>query len=303
MLTANTTGTYCTAIGAYALDNNTTANYNTGLGYGTLSSTTSGWGNTAAGFHAGVKITSAWGCTLIGNDAGKEITTGADNTCVGHNNGVAITTGIQNTIIGVSAAATLTTGQSNVCLGMNAGSNQLTTGSNSLWIARAGSAAGNDEIWIYGGSLGQCYQGNNSSTWTTTSDVRLKKDIVDNTDGLSVINNVKVRNFKYKQYDNTGAPVSADDDVDMKEFPLADNVNQVLIGQGHTETQLGVIAQELESVASNCVKTDDRGVKTVQTDDLFWNMINAIKELSAENTALKNLIKNSSSFAALKSSL
>ena len=186
---------------------------------------------------------------------------------------------------------------------MNAGTNQISTGSNQLYIARAGSAPGNDELWIYGGSLGQCTQGNNSSTWTTTSDVRLKKDIVDNNEGLSVINNVKVRNFKYKQYDNTGAPVSADDIVDMNEFPDADNVKQVLLGQGHTETQLGVIAQELESVASNCVKTDDRGVKTVQTDDLFWNMLNAIKELSAENTALKSLIKNSSSFAALKSSL
>ena len=32
-------------------------------------------------------------------------------------------------------------------------------------------------------------------------------------------------------------------------------------------------------------------------------LVNAIKELSAENTALKDLIKNSSSFAALKSSL
>ena len=84
-----------------------------------------------------------------------------------------------------------------------------------------------------------------------------------------------------------GSPVTTDDTIDMSEFPKADNVNQVLIGQGHTETQLGVIAQELESVASNCVKTDDRGVKTVQTDDLFWNMINAIKELSAKNTALE----------------
>ena len=121
----------------------------------------------------------------------------------------------------------------------------------------------------------------------------MKKDIVDNTDGLSIINQVKVRNFKYKQYTD-GSPNSVDDTVDMSEFPEADNVNQVLIGQGKTETQIGIIAQELETVAPSCVTTNERGVKTVVTDELFWNMINSIKELSTkvdtletENTALK----------------
>ena len=98
-------------------------------------------------------------------------------------------------------------------------------------------------------------------------------------------------------------PVSSDDTVDMSEFPNADNLNQVLIGQGVTETQIGIVAQELETIAPNCVSTSDKGVKTVVTDELFWHMLNSIKELSAENTALKDLIKNSSSFAALKSSL
>ena len=73
----------------------------------------------------------------------------------------------------------------------------------------------------------------------------------------------------------------------MSEFPKAGNVNQVLICQGKTGTQLGVIAQELESVAPNCVKTSERGVKTVDPDDLFWHMVNAIKELSAKVTALE----------------
>ena len=73
----------------------------------------------------------------------------------------------------------------------------------------------------------------------------------------------------------------------MSEFPEADNVNQVLIGQGKTETQIGIIAQELETVAPSCVTTNERGVKTVDTDEIFWHMLNAIKELSTENTAMK----------------
>ena len=67
--------------------------------------------------------------------------------------------------------------------------------------------------------------------------------------------------------------------------------------------QLGVIAQELETVLPECVTTMSTGVKSVDPDNLTWYMINAIKELKKENDDLKTLIKNSSSFAALKSSL
>ena len=50
-------------------------------------------------------------------------------------------------------------------------------------------------------STGGVYQGNNSSTWSTTSDRRLKKNIVDSTIGLAEINQIKVRNFEYKTED------------------------------------------------------------------------------------------------------
>ena len=46
---------------------------------------------------------------------------------------------------------------------------------------------------------GRCYMGSNDSS-CVTSDQRLKKDIVNNTTGLEIINQVRVRNFKYKQY-------------------------------------------------------------------------------------------------------
>ena len=70
--------------------------------------------------------------------------------------------------------------------------------------------------------------------------IRLKKDIVDNTTGLEIINQVRVRNFKYKQYSD-GSPVSSDDTVDISEFSDHDNINQVLIQQGVTGVQLSCI--------------------------------------------------------------
>ena len=37
----------------------------------------------------------------------------------------------------------------------------------------------------------------------------------------------------------------------------------------------------------NSVKTSEKGVKTVESDEIFWHMVNAIKELSAKNDALE----------------
>ena len=318
-LDANTTGEDNTAVGLGGLSQLTTGASNVAVGYNAVNALTTSGGCTGVGYQALLSATGE-NNTGIGKSAGEAITSGTNNTAVGHSavgstttgsNNIGIgyfalnrnttgssnvsmgkealelnTTGTGNTAIGQSAGTSVTTGSYNVFLGYSAGSTQVTTGSNELWIARGNSSPGNDETWIYGNNTGTCHQGDNSQHWGTYSDGRLKKDIVDNNVGLSVINNVKVRNFKYKQYTD-GSPVSTDDTVDMSEFPKAEDAKQVLICQGHTETQLGVIAQELELVAPNCVKTSEKGVKTVASDELFWHMLNAIKELSAKVTALE----------------
>ena len=49
-----------------------------------------------------------------------------------------------------------------------------------------------------------------------------------------------------------------------------------------------MIAQEIEEYLPEIVKTQTSGVKTVNPNDLTWYLVNAVKELSAENTALKS---------------
>ena len=131
--------------------------------------------------------------------------------------------------------------------------------------------------------------------------------------GLSIIDNIKVRNFKYKQYTKPADvlytssdtipegysvgdvkvkgqydnPVASEDTIDLSSFPSGTTAHQVVIGQGDTTTHVGVIAQELEAVCPDCIKVNVNGVKTVNTDELFWHMLNAIKELSTEVKALK----------------
>ena len=48
-----------------------------------------------------------------------------------------------------------------------------------------------------------------------------------------------------------------------------------------------MIAQELETVVSQCVTTETTGLKAVDTDELFWMMLNSVKELSVKVTALE----------------
>ena len=42
------------------------------------------------------------------------------------------------------------------------------------------------------------YNSGNTTAWQTTSDSRIKKNIVDNNTGLDILNQIQVRNFEYR---------------------------------------------------------------------------------------------------------
>ena len=218
-------------------------------------------------------LTSSDSNTAVGYNAGEDLTTAAENVLIGAWAGANVTTGNRNVCVGPWACDTVTTGVNNVCLGENAGSGQITTQSEKLYIAHSNTAAGNAKTWIHGDGNGKCYQGDNTTSWSTTSDRRLKKNIVDSSKGLAEINQLRVTNFEYR----------LKDEIDMSEFPLADDSKQVVLGGGQEgKLQTGVIAQEVESVIPECVEVSDKGVKTVNADPIMWAMVNAIKELSAK---------------------
>ena len=170
-------------------------------------------------------------------------------------------------------------GDANYCvmIGYKSGSNA--NSHNQLYIARSNTGAGNAATWIYGDSNGDCFMGGNHTTWRTTSDVRLKKNIVDSPRGLAEIDQLRVANFEYK----------TEDEIDMSEFPSADGAEDVVIGKGNEgQIQTGIIAQEVESVLPECIKTSDHGVKTVNNDPITWALVNAVKELSARVKELES---------------
>jgi len=125
------------------------------------------------------------------------------------------------------------------------------------------------------GGYGGMYQGNNSSSWSTTSDRRIKKNIVDNNIGLAEINQLRVRNFEYR----------TEDEIEDKKI-----AGRAVPNKG---VQVGVIAQEVMDILPAIVNThEDTGIMSVNPDNLTWYLVNAVKELSAKVEALESKLNN-----------
>jgi hypothetical protein len=285
-LYSNVTGSSNTAIGQTTLFNNTVDN-NTAIGYAVLLSNTTGTYNTAIGSSALQSNTTGAQNVAVGYQALYSNTTASLNTAVGYQALTSTTYGDTNTCFGYLAGASITSGNANLCIGVEAGAyaTQLTTGNNNVLIGYGpdASASGSSQQIVLcsypstgkGNSTGfinpnsgGVYQGNNSAAWSVTSDQRLKKNIVDNNVGLEKIAQIQVRNFEYRTED------------EITDLPK----HSAITKQG---VQLGVIAQELQQILPDCVKEESTGVLALETDNIMWHLINAIKELNAEIQTLK----------------
>ena len=73
------------------------------------------------------------------------------------------------------------------------------------------------------------------------------------------------------------------------EYRVAEEITELPQNQAIQKSgvQLGVIAQELQAVLPECVKTESTGVLSVDADNLTWYLINAVKQLKAEIDQMK----------------
>ena len=209
----------------------------------------------------------------MGTNSLDACTTGGTNTAVGGASLGAATTATGNTAIGHNAGNTATTSGSNTLLGRDTQPSSATSSGHEISIGANCTGKGSSTGFINPNG-GGVYQGNNSSSWSTTSDKRIKKNIEDNNVGLDAIKDIRVRNFEYR----------TEDEITDFENPKSAVVKKEGI-------QLGVIAQEIEEVLPDVVKTESTGVKTVNADNITWCLVNAVKELSAEVEQLKSKTK------------
>ena len=239
----------------------TTGQQNVAVGYHALGAATTSQETVAIGYQAGDAYTGAHHNVMIGWQAAGVATSGGNNIFIGSmagNHDTATVDGYELTIVGARANGSASDSTEEVCLGYNI------------------TGAGNNTFRV-GASSGAFHTGN-TTTWSTTSDQRIKKNIVDNEQGLDVINAIRVRNFNYKTPDEI-----AEASPELAELKL----KQIAVDK--TELQIGAIAQEIETVLPECVMDDDYGIKQVNADRLIWHTIKAIQELSKKVSALESV--------------
>ena len=256
-LNDNTTASNNTAVGGFALDSNTTGHSNVAVGTLALDANTTGVQNTAVGHGALGAATTQENSTAVGR-AALGVATGAGNNAFGEFAGGGVTTGSTNIFIGKNAGGdTFTTGSSNIIIGCNFNpsnqSNLLAFNNASQTISCSGSA----------------------NSFTFSSDGRDKTDIVDLTLGLDFINKIRPRKFRWDYRDKSRFP------VESKEKP------EMLIKAGFIAQEVQEVLKEENAEYTGIVNDKTPDLLEVGASGMIPMMINAIKELSAENTALK----------------
>ena len=289
-LANGTTSLQNVAIGHNAMQDSTTAEKNICIGYEaggslttfgaanniaigveSLATLTDRSDNIAIGYRAiGMNDTAVISqCTAVGTSALSNTAFGGyGNVALGYAAGLASTATLHNTLIGREAGANITTGDLNICLGYAA--KPSGTGTSEIVIGNNVAGKGNNTGYIYPEGGGAMYQATNATTWSQSSDERIKKNIVDNNDGLNKLKDIQVRNFEYRTED------------EITDF---NNPSSAVVKK--EGLQLGVIAQEIEKVLPEVIRTENTGVKAVNTDNLTWYLINAVQELAAEIKKLK----------------
>ena len=302
---AVTTGIRNTLMGSEAGDALTDSDDNVAIGALALSSDTLGFGSVAIGRGA-LKTQNYTTATdsrnvAVGHSAGEFLQTGTDNTLIGAQCGDALTTGFQNTAVGHDALGACVSGKNNVAVGMTAAESNVDGDQNTIIGALANTAAtGGDGANVLGysvsGAAGYTTLGSvnddiraahGNVTWATVSDERFKKDIVDSTAGLSFINALKPRTFKYK---NLG---------ELPETFRAYKADSTDVFK-NSYTNHGFIAQEVKTAidADSSIKDgfrlwDDRpdGSQEVAEAALIPVLTKAVQELSTALDAALARIK------------
>ena len=240
-----------TAVGSQAAQYFYAGSDNTAVGYNAFNGSPRVYGdyNTAVGSKAlSVISESISQNTAIGYEALKN-TTNLRNTSVGYQSGTTNTSGSNNTLIGTQANV----GSNNLNNATALGYGAIVSSTNSVRI-------GNDYVETIGGRV----------AWSTSSDIRLKKDIVDTKYGLNTV-------MHFRPVDYT------------------------LIG--NDLRQVGFIAQEMKKLVPEVVTGIEGDLSKHETLSLTYENLVAVltKAIQEQQEIINNLQKeNSTNTEAIK---
>ncbi|MBI1288057.1 MAG: hypothetical protein GC178_10835 [Flavobacteriales bacterium] len=312
---SNTTGSNNTFVGNIAGRYQTTETENTFIGSSSGYNASSGGANVYIGYQSGFNATNGASNVYIGNGAGRECANGTHNIFIGKNAGYN-ETGSNKLYIANSNTSTpliygefdndllLVNGELNVTNGLEVNTTDGTTETkllslltatgrnfdiltpdtadlNSPFVFKTGNSFlfrvdasdaltinQNGNVGIFATSPTYALQVNGTAaktgggSWTATSDRRLKQDINEYSDGLEAL--MQIRPVTYHYNEKSGYDTEPE--------------------------YVGVIAQELQEIAPYMVGNFEKdGTEYLNVDNsaMTYMLINAVKELKAENDALK----------------
>jgi hypothetical protein len=233
---SNTTGEYNSGFGTYSLRSNTTGSSNTAVGLDSLRNNTTSSNNVVVGYQAGYSHTGTTGKNaLFGSTAGYSLTSGGNNTFIGTEAGYSVTTGTKNTIIGQYngnlGGLDIRTASNWVVLSEGDGNIRAACDNNGRWrisgLTVVDSARisvtydANDSIGIgikqttssgtmmnfwnsANSSIGSITASNTNISYNTSSDYRLKENILPMTSALATVAQLKPVTYKWKSDGSDG---------------------------------------------------------------------------------------------------
>jgi hypothetical protein len=254
-----------------------TGNFNTGVGGAVMYPTTTGALNFGGGFTALRFNTTGSHNTAVGAVALYANTTGGENTAVGTYAGVAVTTGVDNTLIGNNAGNQITTGSQVICIGRLAKASGVNT-NREIVIGYNFVGQGSSTVSI-GADTGKIYNSFTvNATWTQTSDGRMKKNIQEDTLGLSFINRLRPVKFNWKPSNEL------DQDNPYYAEENKRDTTTVIHGLIAQEVKEALDAEGINTFAGWNMGAD--GVQAISREMFISPLIKAIQEQQALITAL-----------------
>jgi hypothetical protein len=314
----NTTGSNNSAIGYQALLSNTTASNNTAVGYQAGYTNVTGTNSTYIGRQAGFAATGGSN-TFVGSETGESVTTGSSNAFFGEYAGQGATTGTYNTFVGAESGYLMTTGSKNTILGSyngNQGGLDIRTASNHIVLSDGDgnprgviNPSGFLKVAASTSLIGPTGAYHEFNSGTADTMLRLTNSngnpfgmVVDFTGANPNANSnayitcqdtsgVRLRVWSNGNVQNSNNSYGSLSDQSVKEniidaTPKLADLMQVKIRNfnliGDETKQIGVVAQELETVFPSMVEEDEDGIKGVKYSVFVPMLIKAVQELNAK---------------------
>jgi trimeric autotransporter adhesin len=266
----NTTGHDNTFVGRLSGRSNVTDSYNTFVGSSSGYSNTGSY-NTFVGYYAGYSTSGQYNA-FFGAEAGSDNTTGGYNVFMGRSAVQSNTSGDRNTFLGYRAGYHHDTGSNNTFVGQDAGQNN-TTGIGNVFIGKSAgyNETGDNKLYIHNSSSSEplvlgdfnartvvIHGAFRATASYSTSDRRWKQNISPLESSLEKVSSLQGVTYEWKR------------DV----FPEA----------GFEKGKhIGLVAQDVEKALPELVSEDEDGYKGVSYTKLTAVLVEAIKELKAQN--------------------